>query len=352
MRKSLIGSRIQILCMLTAGLVCGSAVAQQQIGTTKLAQTGMKFLQVGTSARQTALGDAFTALEGSSVSMFYNTAGMARMNATTDVSFGRTQWLADIKHLFASVAINLGDYGVFGLMGQYVDYGDIEATILVDKTINGQGYLDIPTFKPWGAAVGVAYARALSDKFSVGGNVKWVKQDLGDSYTNVTSFTTFAGTDSNNTSQKNARDVFAFDFGMLYKTGFKSLAFGMTVHNFSREVTFQKESFQLPLSFKMGVAMNMLDFLELDPTSQSFMLAIDAEHPRDYPEQIRIGGEYLFANTVALRIGFVSPADDYTMSYGVGLQQAWMGTQLAVDFSYTPYRTFDAVSRLSLRFGF
>jgi hypothetical protein len=139
---------------------------------------------------------------------------------------------------------------------------------------------------------------------------------------------------------------------MLYKTGFKSLAFGMAVRNFSKEVTFQKESFQLPLTFKMGIAMNVLDFADMDPTSQSLLIAIDAEHPRDYPEQIRVGAEYVFASTVSLRLGYVSPADEYSLSYGIGLQQEWMGAHMAVDYSYTPYKTFDAVSRISLRFGF
>ncbi|HEY6951108.1 MAG TPA: PorV/PorQ family protein [Bacteroidota bacterium] len=329
--------------------LAGTTAAQDQ-GTTKLAQTGMKFLEVGANARQTALGDAFTAGEGNSVSMFYNTAGMARLSSTFDMSVGQTQWLADIRHLYATVAWNLQDIGVFGVAAQYIDYGDIQQTILVDKSINNQGFLDVGTFKPWGAVIGVGYARALSDKFSVGGNIKWVKQDLGESYTNVVSFSS-VNSDSN-TTQKNTQSVYAFDFGVLYKTGIKSLAFGVAVRNFSREVTFQKESFQLPLTFKMGVAMNVLDIAEMDPASQSLMIAIDAEHPRDYQEQIRIGAEYLFANTVAIRLGYVTPADDFNASYGIGVQQDWMGTHMALDYSYTPYRTFDAVSRISLRFGF
>lgn len=349
MRKYRIERRQLVMLVLLIGCVLGTA-RSQVLGTTKLAQTGMKFLQVGANARQTALGDAFTAAEGYSVSMFYNTAGMARLASNIDVSVGQTQWLADIRHLYATAAVKVGDIGVFGVAAQYVDYGDIQGTILVDKSINNQGFLDVGTFKPWGAAIGVGYARALSDKFSVGGNVKWVKQDLGDSYTNVVAFSS-VNSDSN-TTQKNAQSVYAFDFGVLYKTGLKSLTFGMTVRNFSKEVTFQKESFQLPLTFKMGLAMNVFDLADMDPASQSLLVSLDAEHPRDYPEQIRVGAEYVFASTVAIRLGYVSPADDFNISYGIGLQQEWMGTHMAVDYSYTPYKTFDAVSRLSLRFGF
>lgn len=341
-----------LIVLVLLGLLGSVAAAQQPVETKKLAQTGMKFLQVGSSGRQTAMADAFTAAEGYSASMFYNPAGMARLNSNVDLSFGQTKWIADIKHLYGSMAYNLGDLGVFGFSAQYVDYGDIEQTILVDKSVSSQGFIDIGTFKPWAAALGVGYARALSDKFSVGGNVKWVKQDLGDSFVEVTSLIKDVTQADSVKVQKNAQSVLAFDFGVMYKTGFKSLVFGMAVRNFSKEVTYQKESFQLPLTFKMGLSMNMLDMAEIDPASQSLLLVVDAEHPRDYPEQMRIGAEYLFAQMVALRIGYVSPSDEHNLSYGLGLQQAWFGTQLAVDYSYTPFGVFDAVQRISLRFGF
>jgi hypothetical protein len=351
MRKDRIALRALLVTILIASTV-GKITARQN---EKLAQTGMKFLTVESSGRQTALGDAFTAGDGYSISMLYNPAGMARLGSNTDISFGRTQWLADITHEYASVAFNLGEYGVLGFSGQYVDYGDIQSTILVDKSISSQGFIDVGTFKPYGWAIGVGYARSLTDKFSVGGNVKWVKEDLGNSYTQVGGFngsgSSVTPNDSLSTIVRANQTVMAFDFGIMYRTGIKSLTFGMSVRNFSREVTFVQQSFQLPLTFKIGLSMNMLDLMDMDPSSQSLLLLVDAEHPRDYPEQLRVGAEYLFASTVALRIGYVSPADLYTFSYGIGVQQAWFGTQLEVDYSYTPYKVFDAVNRISLRFA-
>lgn len=322
--------------------------------TVKLAQTGMKFLAVESSGRQTALGDAFTAADGYSISMLYNPAGMARLGSFADVSFGRTQWLADITHEYASVAFNLGDYGVVGFSGQYVNYGEIQSTILVDNSVNNQGFIDIGTFSPYGWAVGLGYARSLTDKFSIGGNIKLVKEDLGTSYTQVGGFTSGGAIDpqaGGTTTIDANQSVMAFDFGILYRTGLKSLNFGMVVRNFSREVTFVQSSFQLPLTFKIGVSMNMLDLIDMDPSSQSLLLLVDAEHPRDYPEQLRIGAEYVFAQTVALRIGYVSPADLYSVSFGVGVQHEFAGTQLELDYSYTPYKVFDAVNRISFRFA-
>ena len=112
--------------LLALGFLLGSwagiSVAQQ-VETKKLAQTGMKFLQVATNARQTAMGDAFTAADGYSASMFYNPAGMAKLGSLMDVSIGQTQWIADINHKAVSFAIKLEDIGTFGLAAQYVDYG-------------------------------------------------------------------------------------------------------------------------------------------------------------------------------------------------------------------------------------
>jgi len=317
----------------------------------KLAQTGMKFLAVSGGARQAALADAFTAVEGASSSMFYNTATMAYLEGTADAWISTTQWIADIKHYYGTAAVNLWDYGVVGVSIQYVDYGEVQRTVFARNT---KGYLDMGVFHPSAYAVGISYAKALTERFSVGGTVKLVHQYLGQGALTTDFRQDVDGKDvslSNTTLLRAETDVPAFDFGILYKTGFKSLSFGMTVRNFSREVTYIRDKFQLPLTFRIGVAMNMFDFTDLDRSSQMLLLVVDAEHPRDYPEQVKVGVEYLFANTIALRVGFVSPADEHSLSYGLGLQQAFAGTRLSLDYAYTPFGIFEGVQRLSFRFG-
>jgi hypothetical protein len=349
-----IPSFIFILAMI---VILNPAAANAQERTdAKLAQTGMKFLTVGVSARQAALADAFTAAEGNEVSMFYNPAGMARLDGIADVSVGRVSWIADIKYQYAAVAFSpwSGDLGVFGLSFQYADYGEIQQTILAT---NKQGYLDIGTLKPNALAVGLGYARALTDKFSIGGNVKYVRQDLGTGISAVTYATDVTGTtsgilDSGKVETKNALDVVAFDFGILYRTGFKSLTLGMAVRNFSREVKYQKESFQLPLTFRIGVSMNVFDLTGFARESQALNITVDAEHPRDFPEQVKIGAEYVFMNMVSARVGYIGPADEHSISYGLGFQLAMAGTQLGLDYAYTPFGIFNNVQRFSLRFGF
>ncbi len=312
-------------------------------GQQKLAQTGMKFLSVGTDARASAMGEAVTAVEGYSSSMFFNPAGMARLNSSANISLGQTRWIADINYNFGSVAFRpfQGKFGVIGITVLSVNYGELLETIRAD---NEQGYLDIGTFKPTAFAIGLGYASALSDKFSVGGNVKYVTQSLGNSTVDLDPL-------GNPMKTKNSTNVVAFDLGILYKTGFKSLNFGMTVRNFSREIRFQKESFQLPLTFKIGMSMDMLDIVSHDKEKHSFILGVDAEHPRDFPEQIEIGGEYVFMKVLALRAGYVYPSDEHGVSLGIGVQKSLPDFMLSFDYAYTPFGVFNKVHRLSFQFS-
>lgn len=325
--------------VVTLAIVVPLTQAQQ-----KLAQTGMKFLNVGTDPRSVALGEAMTSVEGNSSAMFFNPAAMARLQGFGHVSVGQAKWIADINHNFGSIAISPegGEYGVLGVFLQAVDYGDLEATVYYP---NSNGYLDLGTFSPKAFMIGVGYARAFSDKFSLGGNVKFVSQDLG---TAVVSQDTLG----NRATSGNSTNVPAFDFGILYKTGFKSLNFGMTVRNFAREVRYVEEGFQLPLTFKIGLSMNMLDIMDIDKEENSFLLSIDAEHPRDFQEQIRVGGEYVFMNQFAFRAGYVTPTDEQGVSLGVGVRQSIAGTTLGLDYAYTSFGVFDQVHRFSFQFGF
>jgi len=328
-----------LLVLVALWLSCPTTLGAQQ----KLAQTGMKFLNVEPDPRAAAMGGAFTALEGSSSSAFFNPAGTARISGFGNVFVGYASWIADIKHIFASASLSPrdGEYGVLTLSLQSVDYGDLEQTIFYN---NYRGYLDLGPFHPSGLVLGLGYARALSEKFSVGGTVKYISQNLGTSITYLNSAT--------NAVERSYYDasLFAFDFGVQYKTGFRSLALGMCIRNFSKEARFVDEGFQLPLTFRIGFSMDAIDLMPLDRSVHSLMVALDFEHPRDFQEQVKVGGEYMFMRTVALRAGYVFPADEHGFSFGLGLRQTVENLGLGVDYAYTPFGVFGGVHRVSFSF--
>lgn len=324
------------------------AAAQVDQQTNKRAQTGMKFLSVTTDPRAAALGDAATALETfSSVALFSNPAAMARHEGFASVSLARTQWIAEIDYNRASLALSPagGRYGTIGFSLVAVDYGELQETIRAD---NEAGFLDLGTFSPTALSVGVGYARALTDRFSVGAHVKYVYEDLGNSVMGL------GQSEGTYERAANTLGVMAYDFGVLYKTGFRSLNFAVAARNFAPEIEFEEESFQLPLSLRIGVSMDVFDLTGASDV-HALVVALDAEHPRDFAEQIKIGGEYTFRDLVSLRAGYTFPSDEQGVSLGLGVQQQLGGLGLGVDYAYTDFgvfNTFSRVHRLALQFSF
>ncbi|HJL75464.1 MAG TPA: PorV/PorQ family protein [Candidatus Marinimicrobia bacterium] len=305
----------------------------------KLAQTGFQFLSVSSDARAGAMGDAMTTLFTQSSSLFFNPAGMSRQDNFINASLSQNHWIADIKHnaISVSVAPMNGKFGIFGMSFLHVDYGEMQGTMVWD---NAQGFIDTEIFSPSAMALGIGYAKSLSNKFSVGGQIKTASQYLGK---NVV-----PETDTSQTVVKNVTDALAFDFGTIYQTGWKSFAFGMSVRNFSQEIKFQTEGFQLPLTFAIGASMDVLDFFPSKPTAQQLVLSIDALHPRSYSERLNIGLEYRLLNLLNVRAGYLVNYDEQDFTAGIGIQKHLGPIYIGVDYAYTPFGVFDDVQRLTL----
>jgi hypothetical protein len=227
----------------------------------KLAQTGFQFLSVATDARAGAMGDAMTSLELGSASLYFNPAGLARMDGRFELLANQNKWIADITYNSYAMSYNPagGRYGVFGLSFVSVDYGEVEGTMV---WANEQGYIDTEIMNPTAFSAGLGYAKTLTDKFSVGGQIKYAGQQLGKSMTTL-------GDDSL-IVKKNLAFATAVDFGTLYRTGFKSLVFGMSVRNFSNEIKFEKEAFQLPFSVTVGFSLGFVDGFDGPVTGASW----------------------------------------------------------------------------------
>lgn len=321
--------KLSVLILLVVGF-SANGFAQK-----KLAQTGFQFLSVGQDARATAIGGAFTTMEGMSNALFYNPAGISRLSSTVEVTANYFNWIADIKHMSFSAAYSFrnGEYGVLGISVQSIDYGEIEGTMVWE---NSEGFIETGTFSPSALAIGLGYGRKLTDKFVVGGQVKFVSQYLGKSALPV------------GVTQRNVADAFAFDFGTIYRTGFKSLNFGMSVRNFSEEIKFEEEGFQLPLTFKLGLSANFFDYFFTGSEERSLLIVFDAVHPRSYPEYLNIGAEYALLDQVALRMGYVSNQDEYDFSAGAGFQ----AYGVIIDYSYMPFGVFNDIHRFSLHLSY
>jgi len=317
----------------------------------KLGQTGFQFLSVISDARGAAMAEAMTSLQVGSSALFFNPSGMSELKSFFDVTASTNKWIADIRHTTFSAAIKPadGDYGIFGLSAQIVDYGEFYGTVV--NLASPQGYDDIGIFKLTSFAIGVGYAKQVSDRFSIGGQVKWVRQDLGESDipANIRVDSTSATQDriADTITTSNKISPFVFDFGTQFKTGIKSLVFGMSIRNFSKEVQIAEEGFQAPLVFTLGVSMDVMDLVGDLPFDQSLYVSVDASHYRDHPEQIKVGLDYRIMNMISIRGGYSSNNDENDFTFGLGFSQYGF----TLDYAYTPFGVFNNVQRFTARFA-
>lgn len=283
------------------------------------------------------MGGAFTLPGDDASAMFYNPAGLASLEHGFDFFASRTGWMAGINYSAVGIAKAIANQGTIGISVVFADYGD--DIIGAQLANNEKGYETTGSLDVGAYAVGLSYARSLTDKFSVGGQIRYAGQNLG------SSVLTAGGS-----PEENKVSGFAFDFGTIFYPGFESLRVGMSVNNFSAQFKYEEEPFQLPLTFKIGAAMDVLDLW--GEHRNPLLLAIDALHPRDFTERIHLGGEYWYNDLIALRAGYKFNYDEESFSLGAGLKHRIGGTLLKVDYSYNDLEQFDAVSRFSLGIAF
>lgn len=275
--------------------------------------SGAKFLNVGVGARAAAMADAYDPIASGPEAIFWNAAGLVTVE-NQGFSVSDNEWIAETRMIGASYARRFG-FGTVGVMVTSMMYGDMDVTTIEEP--NGTG----ETFSAMDMAAGVGMARRLTDRFTVGGTVKFVR----------CAFSGIDGVDP-------AMGV-AFDVGTQYMTGFRTLRMAIALQNLGPELQYggtyeelqrnreeyqleEFDSFSLPVVVRLGVA--------YDPI-ESMTLCINASHPNDADETIDFGGEWWPLEMVAIRGGYKLNYDAAEYTGGVGFQFGGFRP----DFSYT-----------------
>ena len=260
----------------------------------KLAQVGFKGLIMPIGAREAGMGNAVVSIPVGANSIFWNPAAITEITGNRSFTFNYMNWIADINYGAGAVVFGMENYGTIGISFMALDYGKLTATRRIEAD---PGYMTMGEFSPGEIAVGLAYARKMTDKFSFGGHLKYARQDLGAG---------LEGDDINTPQSVYFKlSTIAFDFGTLYYTGIRDLRIAMSFQNFSKEIKYQREEFPLPLMFRVGVAMDVLSLFQ-EESPNTLTLAVDFQHPRDFPERMHFGGRI-----------FISESDDE----GYGIKQ-------------------------------
>jgi len=321
-----------IVVSLMTSMVYGS-------GIKKVAQSGMQWISIPIGARASAMGSAFTSIGGDPSAIFWNPGALGLVEGKS-VFLSQTQWIADIQVNSGSVSYNTGSYGVVGFSLASVQWGDLHGTRR-DPT-SPSGYVETGTFSPSSWSVGVTYAIKVSQQFSFGGQLKYAHENLG---------STVEGTIDNPGEYTAEMDVVVFDFGTLYYTGFKDLRIGMTLQNFSQEKEYRVESYPLPMTYKLGMAMDIMTLIR-ENDQHGLTLSIDLVHPNDFTERLYYGAEYSYRDMFFLRGGYKSNHDEQNFSFGGGLKFNIQNMKVGLNYSMLNFKNFKSVQMFSFDFEF
>ncbi|HEY9188507.1 MAG TPA: PorV/PorQ family protein [Ignavibacteria bacterium] len=337
---------IIIICLLL-----GLSLANAQVfkSTTKVGTTAAQFLKIGAGAKPLGMGGAFSAYLGDINSIYWNPASISRIYGG-EATFNHANWLADIKYDFFAVAFDLGDLGTIG--GSIVSMNVPDDIVRTYSHPDGDGRV----FDAGGLAIGLSFAKNLTDRFSIGITTKIVREWIWN---------------------ESALGM-AIDFGTLYITPFNDLKIGASISNFGTKMEldgrdleyvrdmetitdngvvknipslFNVDSYEMPLTFRVGLSMDVFKTDLLRATA-----ALDAIHPNDNSEYLNSGLEIGYDEMIFARVGYKSlfmKDSEGGLTVGAGLNYNLLGgTFIKFDYAFADYGRLKNVHFISVSVKF
>lgn len=319
----------------------------------RLGQSGATYLAISMCARESAMGDAAAATVRGINGIWHNPSVLADINGLA-VSLNHVQWLVDTRLSGVALAYSVKNWGTFGIDLTYMDYGEVMGTKPVDRSIDPRGYILTGDLGIKDYAIGFGYARRISNKFTFGFKIKRIHENLGNATYVVDEYQDPDTKEWIRTREEKEWKLndWGLDFGTVYDVGWKDLTVAMVMQNLSRDMKYFYEEFQLPLTLKMGIALDLYQVMYPKEKDITWRIAVDAIRPIDYSERIHVGTEFLLKNVVALRAGYKFNHDVESLTLGIGVNFDLAGIPLTIDYAYTKANYFKDVNRFSVNVNF
>ena len=325
---------------------------------------GANFLNIAIGARGSAMAGAVVGSEDGTAAWYWNPAGVASAETFT-AGFTRQNLYDDLGISMNYFGLGIPVFGgVLGAHATSLNSGDIARTD--EANPDGGNAAFGPTFTWNSTAIGVGYARRLTDRLNVGASVKYVSE----------------GMNGANISWG------ALDAGTTFRTGLYGLTIGAAIANVgpssrmkgalteriiatdqvSPQVTtfgYDTRETDLPTMFRFSVTSDLLGSSEslFGPRlgtqhgltgEAAFSDAIDTQLQSAYAL------EYSFASKFFLRGGKRFYNDDrasgntgsYGLSYGAGVRlPIGQARSLRFDYAYTNFGDLENVQVFSFELG-
>ncbi|MCX5801081.1 MAG: PorV/PorQ family protein [Candidatus Eisenbacteria bacterium] len=258
------------------------------------------------SARSEGMGRAYVAIADDATASWWNPAGLAFLT-NRNISAMHTKLAPgladDVYYEYLGYAQSTKDWGGLAASLVYLTYGDILGT---DAEGNPTG-----TFTSYEISPSLAYGTMLAKDLGVGVNLKIIHVNYAPSWA-VMEGKAGKGT------------TFGADLGVLYRRNRWSL--GACFQNIGPNLTLIDADQSSPISrnLKVGVAANVWE-----GSLGRCIAAFDVNKPFVFADDGPIvsgGGEFLFSELLAVRLGFITErwyTKDYPIegpTFGLGLQ--------------------------------
>lgn len=301
------------------------------LGSQRAGTAMAQFLKIGVGGRAVGMGESFVAIANDASALYWNPAGITQVEKN-QVIFSHTNWPVDVQHEFVGYVHKIGSQSSLGFHLTSLHTDDFEETTEFQPLGTGR-------FVTFGdIAVGVTFARKMTDRFSVGLGIKYIDETL---------------------DVLHARNVF-IDFGTFYWTGFGSSRFAVSVTNFGTNVEpsgtlvlrdgteiKQFQDFSPPTIFRFGFATELVD-----NQTHKVTTSIQLNHLNDNAENFNLGVEYWWDGLLALRGGYRFNVDEESFAVGAGLALPLRLIDLNLDISYSDFGRLGNASRFSASIQF
>ena len=319
---------------------------------TKVGTSAAGFLQMENGSRAMAMGGSLVADANDASAVFWNPASVGISNKFSSY-YEQTQLYADISQYNIGFSYPLNGNQSLAILINYLDLGRMDITTVLEPEGTGN------TFDAASYFMAAAYAKSLTDRVRVGISFKLFEERIWLEKANG----------------------FAVDLGTLYNFSDTGVRVGMNLSNlgptlsmddgphlgFYRDASesipgqpeplsqFITQSFQLPLTFTMGVSLDLMGKKGLISKSdnQTVIFNISANDGFDLPFRMNAGLEYNYFDKAALRMGWHENYDMAGLSFGAGVNIPIPGVGIwTIDYAWVDYEALGAVTSWGLSYQF